>query len=163
MKQPARRVDRVPPSGIRRFFELAEEADDVISLGVGEPDFSAPWAARNAAIEALERGQTSYTANRGWRALREAIATHVTRYDLAYDPDEEVLVTAGGSEAIDLVFRALVNPGDTVAVAQPSYVSYEPGVLFAGGDVLSVPTRPADAFRLTRDQLRAHGADEAEL
>ena len=163
MKQPARRVDRVPPSGIRRFFELAEEADDVISLGVGEPDFSAPWAARDAAIEALERGQTSYTANRGWRALREAIAAHITRYDLAYDPDDEVLVTAGGSEAIDLVFRALINPGDTVAVAQPSYVSYEPGVLFAGGDVLSVPTRPADGFTLTRDQLRAHGADEAEL
>ncbi len=88
--KPADRVQQVPPSGIRRFFELAEERDDVISLGVGEPDFSAPWAARTAAIDALERGKTSYTANRGRRDLRESIAGHVERYDLDYDPDEEI-------------------------------------------------------------------------
>ncbi|MFB6308380.1 MAG: pyridoxal phosphate-dependent aminotransferase [Haloarculaceae archaeon] len=160
---PADRVDSVPPSGIRRFFELAEEMDDVISLGVGEPDFSAPWAAREAAIASLERGQTSYTANRGKRELRERIATHASqRYDLDYDPDEEILVTTGASEGVDLAFRALLNPGDTVAVAQPCYVSYVPGVTFAGSDVLDVPTRREDEFKLTYDVLEEHGAGEAD-
>jgi aminotransferase len=158
------RVEAVPPSGIRRFFELAEEMDDIISLGVGEPDFAAPWAARDAAITSLEQGKTSYTANRGRRELRERIAADAGhRYDLDYDPDEEILVTAGASEGIDLALRALVNPGDTVAIAQPSYVSYVPGVIFAGGDPLSVPTRRADEFRLTREVLEAAGADRADL
>ncbi len=162
--KPADRVAQVPPSGIRRFFELAEEMDDIISLGVGEPDFAAPWAAREAAIASLEQGKTSYTANRGRRDLRELVATHVDdRYDLSYGPDEEVLITAGASEAIDLAFRALVDPGDTVAVAQPCYVSYVPGVIFAGGEVCPVPTRPADEFRLTPEVLRANDADEADV
>ncbi|WP_136717829.1 pyridoxal phosphate-dependent aminotransferase [Halorientalis salina] len=157
------RVDQVPPSGIRRFFELAEEMDDIISLGVGEPDFSAPWSARDAAIASLERGETSYTANRGKKELREAIADDQRRrYGLDYDPDEEILVTAGASEAIDLAFRALVDPGDTVAVAQPSYVSYVPGVIFAGGDPLSVPTRAEDEFKLTREVLESSGAADAD-
>ena len=160
---PSDRVASVPPSGIRRFFELAEEMDDVISLGVGEPDFSAPWAAREAAISALERGRTSYTANRGKRELRAAIAANARRWDLDYDPDEEVLVTAGASEAIDVAFRALVDPGDTVAVAQPCYVSYTPGVTFSGGEVLDVPTRADDEFELTPEVLYAAGADEADL
>ena len=160
--KPADRVQQVPPSGIRRFFELAEERDDVISLGVGEPDFSAPWAARTAAIDALERGKTSYTANRGRRDLRESIAGHVERYDLDYDPDEEILVTAGASEAIDVAMRALVNPGDTVAVHQPSYISYVPGVVFAGGEPLSVPTRAENGFALTYDALERAGAADAE-
>src|SRR6056297_3297824 len=117
----ADRVEQVPPSGIRRFFELAEEMDDIISLGVGEPDFSAPWAARDAAITSLEQGKTSYTANRGKRELREAIADYVAdRFELGYDPDEEIIVTAGASEAVGLAFRAFVNPGDTVAIAQRS-------------------------------------------
>ncbi|ELY58458.1 class I and II aminotransferase [Natronococcus amylolyticus DSM 10524] len=158
------RVQTVPPSGIRRFFEIAEERDDVISLGVGEPDFSTPWAARDAAIASLERGRTSYTANRGTRELREAIDEYVAdRFDLEYDPAEEILVTAGASEAVDLAFRAFVDPGDTVAVAQPSYISYEPGVIFAGGEVLSVPTKETDDFRLTVDALEAAGADEADV
>ncbi|WP_254537784.1 pyridoxal phosphate-dependent aminotransferase [Halomarina litorea] len=157
------RVASVPPSGIRRFFELAEELDDVISLGVGEPDFSAPWRAREAAIDSLERGRTSYTANRGRRDLREEIADYVTRYDLAYDPDDEIVVTAGASEAIDLAFRALVDPGDTVAIAQPSYVSYVPSVQFAGGDPLPVPTRVEDDFALTPEILEASGAADAEM
>jgi aminotransferase len=161
--RPSDRVTQVPPSGIRRFFELAEEMDDVISLGVGEPDFSAPWAAREAAITALERGRTSYTANRGKRELREAIAEDARRWNLEYDPDEEVLVTAGASEAIDVAFRALVDPGDTVAVAQPCYVSYSPGVTFAGGETIDVPTRAEDDFTLTRDGLYEAGADEADL
>jgi aminotransferase len=161
--EPSDRVTSVPPSGIRRFFELAEEMDDVISLGVGEPDFSAPPASREAAIASLESGRTSYTANRGMAPLREAIAEHVARYDQEYDPDEEILVTAGASEAIDAAFRALVNPGDVVAIAQPAYVSYEPGVVFAGGEPLPVPTRAEDEFALTPERLRAVGAEEADL
>jgi aminotransferase len=161
--EPSDRVAEVPPSGIRRFFELAEEMDDVISLGVGEPDFSAPWAAREAAITSLERGQTSYTANRGMRELREEIAEDAQRWNLEYDPDEEILVTAGASEALDVAFRALVNPGDTVAVAQPCYVSYSPGVTFAGGEVLDVPTRVEDEFKLTPEVLSEAGAEDADL
>ncbi|NKE37192.1 aminotransferase class I/II-fold pyridoxal phosphate-dependent enzyme [Natronococcus sp. JC468] len=158
------RVREVPPSGIRRFFEIAEERDDVISLGVGEPDFSTPWAARDAAIASLERGQTSYTANRGTRELREAIREYAAdRFALEYDPGEEILVTAGASEAVDLAFRAFVDPGDTVAVAQPSYISYEPGVIFAGGEVLSVPTKEEDDFRLTVDALESAGAEAADV
>jgi len=158
----AERVESVGPSGIRRFFELAEARDDVISLGVGEPDFSAPWPARQAAIEALERGHTSYTANRGMAELRTAICEHVDRrYDLSYDRDEEVVVTAGVSEAVDLALRAFVDPGDAVAVPQPSYICYEPGVTFAGGDVCRVQTHREDDFRLTREALSAAGADEA--
>src|SRR6056297_1452824 len=158
------RVDQVPPSGIRRFFELAEEMDDIISLGVGEPDFSAPWSARDAAIASLERGQTSYTANRGKKELREAIARDQNeRYGLDYDPEEEIIVTAGASEAIDLAFRALVDPGDTVAVAQPSYISYVPGVLFADGEVCRVPTRREDEFKLTYERLQSAGAADAEM
>lgn len=159
----AERVREVPPSGIRRFFELAEEMDDVISLGVGEPDFTAPWRARERAIESLELGQTSYTANRGMKALREAIASHVEKWDLTYDPDDEILVTAGASEALDLTFRALVDPGDVVAVVQPSYVSYIPDVMFAGGTPLPVPTRAEDDFVLTPEALADAGADRADM
>jgi len=160
----ADRVQGVPPSGIRRFFELAEEMDDIISLGVGEPDFSAPWAAREAAIASLEQGKTSYTANRGRKDLREAIATDADqRYDLAYDPDEEIIVTTGASEGIDLAFRALVDPGDTVAVAEPCYISYTPGALFAGADVCRVPTRREDEFKLTYEVLEENGAADAEV
>jgi aminotransferase len=161
--EPSDRVAEVPPSGIRRFFELAEEMDDVISLGVGEPDFSAPWAAREAAITSLERGQTSYTANRGMRTLREKIAQDARRWNLEYGPDDEVLVTAGASEALDVAFRALVDPGDTVAVVQPCYVSYQPGATFAGGEVLEVPTRAEDAFELTPEALSEAGAEAADL
>ncbi|WP_373190162.1 pyridoxal phosphate-dependent aminotransferase [Halolamina sp.] len=158
----ADRVERTPASGIRRFFELAEEAEDVISLGVGEPDFSAPWAVRAAAIDALERGRTSYTTNRGRADLRAAIADHVTRYDLSYDPGEEVLVTTVASEAVDLAMRALVDPGDTVAVPQPSYISYTPTARFAGADILPVPTRAEAGFKLTADSLAAAGAADAD-
>ena len=162
--KPAERVERVGPSGIRKFFELAEEMDDIISLGVGEPDFSAPWAAREAAIASLEQGKTSYTANRGRRELREEIATAMrSRYDLDYDVDEEILVTTGASEGLDLAFRALVDPGDTVAVAQPCYISYEPGVIFADGDVCSVSTRREDEFKLTYELLEEEGAADAEM
>ncbi|RLM59295.1 aminotransferase class I/II-fold pyridoxal phosphate-dependent enzyme [Halobellus sp. Atlit-31R] len=159
----SQRARETPPSGIRRFFELAEEMDDIVSLGVGEPDFSAPWAARAAAIDSLERGRTSYTANRGRRDLRERIADHVTRYDLSYDPGEEILVTAGASEAVDLAMRALVDPGDTVAVPQPSYISYGPTVAFAGGEALPVETRATNDFVLTYEDLERAGAADAEV
>ncbi|WP_459192366.1 pyridoxal phosphate-dependent aminotransferase [Halosimplex sp. J119] len=160
---PTDRVASVPPSGIRRFFELAEEYDDIISLGVGEPDFAPPWAARDAAIASLERGQTSYTANRGMSELRDRIAADVSeRYGLEYDPDEEILVTSGASEAVDLAFRAFLDHGDSVAIAQPCYVSYVPSARFAGADVIDVPTRPEDEFKLTRDVLEDSGAAEAD-
>jgi len=159
----AERVRSVPESGIRKFFELAEERDDVISLGVGEPDFSAPWAARTAAIDSLERGRTSYTSNRGKRELREHIAADVARWGLEYSPDEEILVTTGASEAVDLALRAFVDPGDTVAVHEPSYISYVPGVRFSGGEPLGVPTYAADDFALTVDSLQESGAGDAEV
>jgi aminotransferase len=159
----AERVQDVPPSGIRRFFELAEEMDDVISLGVGEPDFTAPWRARETAIESIEAGRTSYTANRGMRELRESIANHAEKWNLSYDPADEILVTAGASEAIDLTFRALVDPGDVVAIAQPSYISYVPGVTFSDGEALPVPTRAEDDFVLTPEVLADAGADTADL
>jgi len=162
--EQSERLETVPPSGIRRFFELAEEYDDIISLGVGEPDFAPPWAARDAAIASLERGQTSYTANRGMRELRERIEGHVAEhYDLSYDADEEILVTTGVSEAVDLAFRAFLDPGDSVAIAQPCYVSYVPGAQLAGAGVVDVPTREADEFKLTRETLEASGAADAEL
>jgi aminotransferase len=159
----AERVQAIPPSGIRRFFEIAEEMDDVISLGVGEPDFTAPWAARTAAIDSLERGKTSYTANRGMRDLREEISTYVRRWDLDYDPDEEILVTTGASEAVDLAVRSIVDPGDVVAVPQPSYISYVPTVRFAGGEALGVPTSQDERFTLTVDALREAGAADADV
>ncbi|GAD53218.1 aspartate aminotransferase [Halarchaeum acidiphilum MH1-52-1] len=163
MTDLSERAEQTPPSGIRRFFEIAEEMDDVVSLGVGEPDFSAPWPARKAAIEALERGQTSYTSNRGRRDLREAVAAHVTRYGHDYDPESEILVTTGVSEAMDLAMRALVDPGDVVAVAEPAYISYGPDATFSGGDVLPVPTRAEEEFRLTYDALERAGADRADV
>lgn len=159
----AERARTVPESGIRRFFELAEEREDVISLGVGEPDFSAPWAARTAAIDSLERGRTSYTSNRGKRELRELIADDVAKWGLEYDPETEILVTTGASEAVDLAFRALVDPGDTVAAHEPTYISYGPGAQFSGGSVLSVPTHPDDEFVLTPDRLEAAGAEAADV
>lgn len=161
--QPGRHMQDIPPSGIRRYFELAEEMDEVISLGVGEPDFSAPWPVREAAIASLERGRTSYTTNRGLRELREAIATYAhDRFDLTYDPGEEILVTTGASEAVDLAIRALVEPGESVAIAEPTYLSYRPIAELAGGEVIPVATHEQDAFRLTPTALREAGASEAD-
>jgi aminotransferase len=156
------RVTNTPPSGIRRFFELVEEKDDVISLSVGEPDFAAPWAAREAGIDSLERGRTSYTTNRGRRDLRAAIADHVRRYDLDYDPDSEILVTTGVSEGMDVAMRAFLNPGDAVAIPQPTYISYPATARFAGGEVLPVSTTPENDFRLSYGALERAGAADAE-
>ena len=146
----------IPSSGIRRFFDLVAEMDDVISLGVGEPDFVTPWRIREAAIYSLERGMTTYTSNSGLLELREEIAKmHRARHQVTYDPAREVLVTVGVSEGLDVAFRALLNPGDEVLVPEPCYVSYMACVRFAGGCPIPVPTRAENGFRVLPEDLRA--------
>ncbi|MGH3587141.1 MAG: aminotransferase class I/II-fold pyridoxal phosphate-dependent enzyme, partial [Pseudonocardia sp.] len=136
-----------PPSGIRRFFDIAAEMDDVISLGVGEPDFVTPWRVREAGIYALEHGYTTYTSNAGLPRLRELICADLSaRYGAGYDPATECLITTGVSEGLDLALRVLLNPGDEVIVPEPCYVAYEPCVAFAGGTPVRVPTRAEDGF-----------------
>ncbi len=145
----AQHVGALPKSGIRDFFEIVSKMKDVISLGIGEPDFDTPWHIREAAIYALEKGKTHYTSNLGLLELRRAISTYVERnYGLSYRPDDEVIVTVGVSEAIDLALRALINPGDKVLYHQPCYVSYHPSVALAHGVGLPVPTRAEDGFAL---------------
>jgi len=149
-------IAAVPPSGIRRFFDLAAGKRDTISLGVGEPDFKTPYHIRDAAINSLVDGETQYTANRGLPELRDEIARYLEdRYAIRYDPKEQVLVTIGASEAIDLALRALLSPGDEALVPEPSYVSYSPGVIFAGGVPVGVPTRKEHDFRLQPEDLEA--------
>ena len=151
-----RRVADVPPSGIRKFFDVVSEMDGVISLGVGEPDFNTPWTYTDAAIYSLRRGHTHYTSNWGLIELRRAIGRYLAgRFEIEYDPADEILVTVGASEGIDLALRALVGPGDEVIVPDPSYVSYMPNIRFAGGVCVAVPTAAEDGFRLTPERLRA--------
>lgn len=151
-----RRVADVPPSGIRKFFDIVSEMKDVLSLSVGEPDFNTPWTYTDAAIYSLRRGHTHYTSNWGLIELRRAINRYLMgRFDIEYDPADEILVTVGASEGIDLALRALVENGDEVLVPDPSYVSYMPNIRFAGGVCVSVPTTAADGFRLTPERLRA--------
>ena len=148
-------VTAVPPSGIRRFFDLASTMKDTISLGVGEPDFITPYSIRNAAVNSILDGETQYTPNRGLLPLRREISYYMKeRYQLTYDPEKEILVTIGASEAIDLALRTLVCPGDEVLVPEPSYVSYSPSVLFAGGKPVSIETRAEDEFRLKAEDVR---------
>ena len=150
------RVANVPPSGIRKFFDIVRQMPDAISLGVGEPDFVTPWQIRDAAIQSIEEGRTQYTSNWGLESLREKIAAYLRmRYHVTYSPQDEVLVTVGASEGIDLALRALVCPGDEVLIPEPSYVSYAPCVTFAGGTAVPVVTRAEDEFALTPDALRA--------
>ena len=152
----SRRAVAIKPSGIRRFFDIAAEMDDVISLGVGEPDFKTPWNIRRAGIESLERGHTWYTANSGLMQLREAACGYLKRrFTLEYDPKKELLITVGGSEAIDIAIRALVEPGDEVLVVEPSFVCYTPITELTGGVPVPIATRAGDAFRLTPEQLKA--------
>ena len=150
------RVKEVQPSGIRRFFELAAKMPHAISLGVGEPDFETPWQIRRAGIQSLEKGQTFYTSNWGLAELRSQIAALARRkYQLCYDADKEILVTVGGSEAIDNTIRALVNPGEEVLIPEPSFVCYTPLTQMAGGVPVPLPTRVEDKFKLTPEALRA--------
>lgn len=150
-------VRDIPRSGIRDFFEVVQSMSDVISLGIGEPDFHTPWHIREAAIYSLERGRTGYTSNLGAPALRESIARYVQgRFGVAYDAAKEIIVTVGVSEAIDLALRALVNPGDEVLYHEPCYVSYGPSITLAHGVPVAVPTRAEDQFRLTAEELARH-------
>src|SRR5437660_6755024 len=143
------KVERIPASGIRRFFDLVSGAEGVISLGVGEPDFVTPERFRDAAIRSIKDGKTKYTSNYGIRPLREAISEHTQKLrGVRYDPEREILVTVGVSEAVDLALRATLNEGDEVIVADPSYVAYVPGIVLAGGVPVAVPTDEAHEFRL---------------
>ncbi len=157
-------VSGIKPSGIRKFFDIASTMDDVISLGVGEPDFSTPWQIRKAGINSLERGRTKYSANRGVELLRNEIAIYLERkYSLKYDPKTEILVTVGGSEAIDSAIRALVAPGDEVIIPQPSYVCYEPITELAGGVPVIIETKAENDFKVTPDELKNAISEKTKL
>ena len=152
----ARQVAQIPRSGIRDFFELVQGRDDVISLGVGEPDFAAPWHIREAAIFSLEKGQTSYTSNLGLLSLRRVISRYIGEHSgVTYDPAREILVTVGVSEALDLACRALLNPGDEVIYHTPCYVSYSPSIVMAYGVAVAVETKVEDEFVLRAEDVAA--------
>ena len=148
-------VVSIKPSGIRKFFDIAATMKDVISLGVGEPDFQTPWQIRKAGINSLEKGKTRYTSNKGIDTLRSEIVKFTKRkYNLEYDPEREILVTVGGSEAIDAAIRAVVSPGDEVIIPEPSYVCYEPITELAGGKPVVIETKAENDFKVTPEELR---------
>lgn len=150
-------VQSIQPSGIRKFFDIAAKMEDVISLGVGEPDFVTPWSIRESCVYGLEQGYTSYTANRGLLELREEIARHYDSvYDVQYDAVTDILVTVGVSEALDLAMRALLSPGDEVLIPEPCYVSYQACTILAGGVPVAVPAKLENEFRITPEELEAH-------
>lgn len=165
MRNPlAEKVTAIPPSGIRKFFDVVSEMKDAISLGVGEPDFDTPWHIRDEGIYSLERGRTFYTSNAGLRELKVEITRYLNRrQQIDYDPDQEVLVTVGGSEAIDLALRAMLNPGEEVLIPQPSYVSYEPCTVLAGGTPVILELKEKDDFRLTAQQVREAVTDKTKI
>ena len=149
------RVTELKPSGIRKFFDIAEQMEGVISLGVGEPDFQTPWQIRKEGIKSLEDSHTRYTSNLGMKKLRDTISDYVgKKYNVSYNPDNEIIVTVGGSEAIDLAIRAVVSSGDEVIIPQPSYVCYEPITLLSGGKPVIIETKAEDNFKLTAEALR---------
>ena len=141
----------IKPSGIRKFFDIVSEMEDAISLGVGEPDFDTPWHIRDEGIYSLEKGRTFYTSNAGLKQLREEIAHYLRRrYQVSYDPLHEIMITVGGSEAIDIALRAMVNPGDEVLIPQPSYVSYVPCTMLAGGRPVVIELEEKDGALILR-------------
>lgn len=147
-------IVNIKPSGIRKFFEIANERKNTISLGVGEPDFDTPWHIRDEGIYSLEKGKTFYTSNSGLMELREEINNYLTRrINVSYDPKTEILITVGGSEAIDIGLRAMLDPGDEVLIPQPSYVSYEPCTILAGGKPVIIELKNENEFRLTPEEL----------
>ena len=157
-------VSALPPSGIRKFFDIVSEMKDAISLGVGEPDFTTPWSIREEGIYSLEKGQTHYTANAGLMELREAICDYNERkFGVTYNPKNEVLVTVGGSEAIDLMIRAMIRPGDEVLIPEPCFVCYKPCTIMAGGIPVPIETKEEDEFRLLPEQLKAKITDKTKL
>lgn len=157
-------VKSLKPSGIRKFFDIVSEMKDAISLGVGEPDFDTPWHIRDEGIFALEKGKTFYTSNAGLKELREEICNYVSRTQrVNYDPMHEVIVTVGGSEAIDIGLRAMCNPGDEVIIPQPSYVSYEPCAVLAGAKPVIIDLKAENEFRLTPEELEAAITDKTKV
>lgn len=157
-------VTEIKPSGIRRFFDIAATMDDVISLGVGEPDFQTPWQIRKAGINSLQKGKTKYTSNKGQAELLKEISNYMKRkFSLLYNPDNEILVTVGGSEAIDAAIRAIVSAGDEVIIPQPSYVCYEPITLLAGGVPVILNTKAENDFKVTVDELKELITDKTKL
>ena len=157
-------VINIKPSGIRKFFDIVSEMKDAISLGVGEPDFDTPWHIRDEGIYAFERGKTFYTSNAGLKDLRIEIANYLKRtQNLTYNPDDEIIVTVGGSEAIDIGLRAVINPGDEVIIPQPSYVSYEPCAILAGAKPVIINLKGENEFRLTAQELREAITDKTKI
>ena len=154
----------IPPSGIRKFFDIVSEMKDAISLGVGEPDFDTPWHIREEGIYSLEKGRTFYTSNAGLKELKVEICNYLKRRcDVTYDADKEVMVTVGGSEAIDIALRAMLNPGEEVLIPQPSYVSYVPCTRLAGGVPVIIELEEKDQFRLTPEKLLEKLTDKTKI
>ncbi len=158
------RVSSTPPSGIRRFFDIAATMDDVISLGIGEPDFVSPEPVLEAGIDSLENGRTSYTSNAGMLELRELIAEdYEERFGLSYDPENEIIATVGCSEAMQLAMQALLDPGDEVLIPEPCFVSYGPSARFAGGNVVHVPTHVENDFQVTAADIEPHITERSKV
>ena len=158
------KIVSIPPSGIRKFFDIVSEMPDAISLGVGEPDFDTPWHIREEGIYSLEKGRTFYTSNSGLKELREEIVRYLERrIHVSYDPLREVLITVGGSEGIDAAFRAMLNPGDEVLIPKPSYVSYEPCAVLADGVPVIIELKEENEFRLTKEELLAAITDKTKI
>lgn len=157
-------INALAPSGIRKFFDIAAQMQDVISLGVGEPDFVTPWSVREAGIYSLEKGHTHYSANSGLIELRREICNYLKRkYELTYSPEEQTLVTVGGSEAIDLLIRAIISSGDEVLIPEPCFVCYKPCTIMAGGVPVTIQTEEKDNFKLTPEKLREKITDRTKL
>ena len=157
-------IVNIPPSGIRKFFDIVTEMDDAISLGVGEPDFDTPWRIRDEAIYSLEQGRTFYTSNSGLKELKVEIGGYLNRkYDLDYDPDSEIFITVGGSEAIDVALRAMLDPGDEVLIPQPSYVSYEPCAILANGTPVIIDLKKENEFRLTAKEVEEAVTEKTKI
>lgn len=158
------KIVQIPPSGIRKFFDIVSEMEGAISLGVGEPDFDTPWHVREEGIYSLEKGRTFYTSNAGLKPLKDEISHYLKRRcDVSYDPDHEILVTVGGSEAIDIALRAMLNPGDEVLIPQPSYVSYLPCTVLADGVPVIIELEEKDRFRLTPEKLLEKITDRTKI
>ena len=163
-KELSNKVLNIKPSGIRKFFDLVSEMKDVISLGVGEPDFDTPWHIRDEGIFALEKGKTFYTSNSGLKELRQEIVNYIKRtQNIDYNPNDEVIVTVGGSEAIDIGIRALVNDGDEVIIPQPSYVSYEPCAILANAKPVIINLKAENEFRLKPEELLNAITDKTKI
>ncbi len=165
MRDPvSKKIKEIRPSGIRRFFDLVADMPDAVSLGVGEPDFDTPWHVRDEGIHSLDIGRTFYTSNAGLKELKIEICKYLNRhYGVSYDPTHETLVTVGGSEAIDIAMRAMLDPGDEVIIPQPSYVSYEPCAILANGKPVIIELKEENEFRLTKKELLDSITDKTKL